>query len=248
MEYNATTKKLLLKSEGEIFTVLQRQNIVKGEKVKKGDKVKKEKKEIKEKRLLSGIEPRLLKIFISIITIIVLLNFIITIFLVIEITSLRTKTIEALKNADTVMEALTIKQILSEPGWIDPTLKGAQHMGFGFLVVGIKAKIDETDVLVSGRIINASSVDHLNARFTIVIGRGVDVDFTIDSLKSGFSAPFAVRIIADANETANETDDIEVGENVDVGEEGEVGEGAKVDITIPKGIRLIFRGSDVAYD
>ncbi len=219
--------------------------------MKKGDKVQKEGKKIKENRLLPGIEPRPLRIFISIISIIVLLNFIITIFLVVEITSLRTKTIEALKNADTVMEALTIKQILSEPGWIDTTSKGVQHMGFGFLVVGIKAKIDETDVLVSGRIINASSVDHLNARFALVFGRGVGVDFTIDSLKSGFSAPFAVRIITEANELANETEDTEVGGNIDIGEKGEVGEvggSAKVDFTIPNGIRLIFRGSSVAYD
>jgi hypothetical protein len=210
--------------------------------------VKKEEKEIKEMGLLSGIEPRPLKIFISIISIIVLLNFIITIFLVIEITSLRTKTIEALKNADTVMEALTIKQILSEPGWIDLAATGVQHMGFGFLITGIKAKIDKTDIVVSGRIINASSVDHLNARFTLVVGRGVDVDFTIDSLRSGFSAPFAVRITADVNESANDTEDVKIVEDTKIVEGGENIDVDKPDFTIPKGIRLIFLGSDVAYD
>ncbi len=200
---------------------------------------------------LSNIEPRSIRIFISIISIIVLLNFIITIFLVIEITTLRTKTIEALKNADTVMEALTIKQILSEPGWIYPANKGVQHMGFGFLVTGINAKIDETDVVVSGRIINASSVDHLNARFTLLVGQNKAVDFTIGSLKSGFSAPFAVRIIGDANESANDTGDVEIVEDMEIEKSGgniDVGEPADVNFTIPKGIRLIFRGSDVAYD
>jgi len=204
--------------------------------LKKMEKAKKRKKGGEVKGPLSGIEPGPSKIFISIISIIVLLNFIITIFLVIEITSLRTKTIEALKNADDVMEALTIKQILLEPGWIDPAAIGVQHMGFGFLVTGIKTKVDETGIVVSGRIINASSVDHFNARFTLFAGWGVDADFTIVSLKSGFSAPFKVKIITEANETANEIDDIEVGE------------AGEVNLTIPKGIRLIFRGSDVAYD
>ncbi len=193
----------------------------------------------KEKGLLSSIEPRLPKIFISIISIIILLNFIITIFLVIEITSLRTKTIEALKNADTVMEALTIKQILSEPGWIDPATIGVQHIGFGFLVTGINAKVEETGIMVSGKIVNVSSVDHFNARFTLVVGRGMNVDFTIDSLKSGFSAPFAVKIIADVDEVADDAEEVEIVEDTEIGESG---------ITIPKGIRLIFRGSDVAYD
>ncbi|MBN1572744.1 MAG: hypothetical protein JW984_06040 [Deltaproteobacteria bacterium] len=160
-------------------------------------------KGIKEKlkRLTDGINKldpdsryRLKRLFAAIVSAIVLFNFIITIFLVMEVTSLRKKTAEALKNADDVMEALALKQILSEPGWIDPTSKDVQYIGFGLFVNNIKTVASDGGLLVSGIIVNGTSVDHYDARFTLLVEKGMEANFKIDSIRSGSGAPFAVTI------------------------------------------------------
>ncbi|GEM_PF-1774068 len=146
--------------------------------------------------LLRGFKSDPKRLFIVIVSTIVLFNFIITIFLVMEVTSLRKKTVEALKNAENVMEALTLKQILSEPGWIDPTSRDVQYIGFGLFVTNTRTEVSNGKFLVSGVIVNGTSVDHYDARFTLFIEKGTNADFKVASIRSGSGAPFVVAIKA----------------------------------------------------
>lgn len=154
--------------------------------------------------------------FVTIVSIVVLLNLILTVFLVMEVTSLRVKTIEAFKNADGVMEALALKQILSEPGWIDPTSGEVQYIGFGLFVSDVRTAVSDGEIVMSGVIVNGTSVDHFDAQFTLFLEKGVQADFKIAAIRSGHSAPFAVKIKAGAG--------VEISEP-------------------PKLARLIYRGS-----
>jgi hypothetical protein len=153
---------------------------------------------------------------VAIVSTVVLINLVLTVFLVMEVTSLRKKTVEAFNNADDVMEALALKQILSEPGWIDPTSGEVQYIGFGLFAADMRTTVSDGEIVMSGKIVNGTSVDIYDARFTLFLEKGVKADFTIASIRSGMSAPFAVTIEA--------------------GAEAEISEP-------PKMARLIYRGS-----
>jgi hypothetical protein len=125
---------------------------------------------------------------------------------------------KAVHNTTEAVGILAEEQELSSPGWVDLTFPDVQPMGLGFLVVDLAAESTDGGILVTGSIINTTTLNHYNVLFTIIFDETRSADFTTGTLKSGGSSSFEV-IVPPAGDTS-----------------------------IPARAKILFRGSEVTYD
>lgn len=144
---------------------------------------------------LGGIKQairRPINIVITILIFVGVLNLIGVIALMIEVDSLRKKTVEALGEADIVMEGLKNNQEYARPGWIDTSFIDVQPIGLGFLIVDFDTESVDGGVRVTGNIINSTTLNYYNARFDIIFDEHRSAEFVVGTLLMGRDAPFDV--------------------------------------------------------
>jgi len=104
-----------------------------------------------------------------------------------------------------------------QPGWVDSSFGDVQPLGLGLSLVDLKTEPAEAGVKVTGSIINGASLNHSDARFTIIFDELRQARFTVPLLPAGHSASFEA-VVPPAG-----------------------------DRSVPKKIRVLFGGSQVSY-
>jgi hypothetical protein len=148
---------------------------------------------------------------------VVLLLLVGMILLTLNVTGLRRDTAGAILETETALAALSRAQEQAEPGWIQADFSDVQPLGWGFLLVDLATEETDEGTTVSGSVINATSLNHYNALFLIMLTDEYTGEFELDTLKSGYSDSFEVTIPGTEN------------------------------LTMPDEVRINYLGSEVAY-
>ncbi len=133
-------------------------------------------------------------LLVAVFFVLVLITLALSVFLAVEVSSLRTHTTEALGEVEGAIQEFSQTLELSKPGNIDLSISGAQPLNPDFLVVDIGAQPKEGGVMVSGGVINSSALDHYQVHFKVVFDDGREADFVIGALRSGHSSKFEVMV------------------------------------------------------
>jgi len=125
---------------------------------------------------------------------VVLLLLVGLILLILNVSSLRTDTAGAMLETETALAALVKAQEHAEPGWVEADFADVQPLGWGFLLVDLTMEQTDEGTTVSGSVINATSLDHYNALFLIMLTDEYTGEFELDTLESGGSDSFELTI------------------------------------------------------